>query len=348
MQKLTRAALARNLKHVLDAPAAKTESLSQDDFSATPPERPEWAIGPFTQDSALTFHAENAGTDPTGTAWYSTSLINPSLAINDTVLVMAYRASPRKESLSSRIGLATLGPGDTWTDHGIIIYPTMDNELYGCEDPKLYRHDGRWLLFYNAIFPITHADRRRYPSPGFPVGKVGCDINLAISDDLTTWRKVGPIANHHTTRLWAKGAAIVRDPRGAPVRLSDGAFQMFLSEGCNGRMVVGRSTNMTEWRFEDCQYLDPATIDGRLHEVACAVAGHHGDDLILDFLYSDRDDQFAAGQALYSTTSPTRQKALSRGGTLAWGGLVRRDGNWLIAQGWDAPIGSPELYFYRA
>jgi beta-1,2-mannosidase len=123
---------------------------------------------------------------------------------------------------------------------------------------------------------------------------------------------------------------------------------MYVSEGCNGRAMIGRSNDMVAWRFEEQPYLSLDALGGHLHEVACATTGHRGSDLVIDFFYSDADGQFAAAQALYDVASPFTQLAVTRGGSLSWGGLAQRNGRWLMAQGWDAPPGLRELYFYTA
>ncbi|WAH95658.1 hypothetical protein [Arthrobacter sp. MMS18-M83] len=46
----------------------------------------------------------------------------------------------------------------------------------------------------------------------------------------------------------------------------------------------------------------------------------------LDFFYGDADGQFSAAQALYDVNQPFTQKAVHRGGSLAWGGLLRFGG----------------------
>ena len=68
---------------------------------------------------------------------------------------------------------------------------------------------------------------------------------------------------------------------------------------------------------------------------------------MLDFFYADEHGDFAAAQALYGLDDPFTQLELNRGGSLAWGGLQKIDGRWSFAQGWDAPQGARELYFYR-
>jgi beta-1,2-mannosidase len=127
---------------------------------------------------------------------------------------------------------------------------------------------------------------------------------------------------------------------------------MFLSEGCGGRAFVGHSTDLVSWQFREQEYLDLSELGGSLHEVACAtvVPASDGaaDALVLDFFYGDSQSRFAAGQALYSVDDPFRQKELTRGGSLAWGGLLDYQSTWTFPQGWDAPAGRREIYFYRS
>ncbi|GAP55774.1 hypothetical protein AHiyo6_23390 [Arthrobacter sp. Hiyo6] len=104
---------------------------------------------------------------------------------------------------------------------------------------------------------------------------------------------------------------------------------------------------MVNWEFEPQDYLDLGPLGGSLHEVACAVVDDDG-KLVLDFFYGDPDGHFSAAQALYDVNRPFTQKAVHRGGSLAWGGLLKFGGTWMFAQGWDAPSGSREMYFYRA
>ena len=211
-------------------------------------------------------------------------------------------------------------------------------------DPKLYAVDGTFALFYNAHFPVGASERARYAATAIPMSGVGVDINLAVSDDLITWIKLGPVIDRAVTRCWAKGAVIPRSPLGEAVKI-DGGYLMFVSEGCNGQQHIGRSSDLRAWTFEPHTYIDPNPFDGSLHEVATALVT--GDRLILDFFYSDAIGP-AAGQALYSLEQPTRAPAYSRGGTRAWGGLISWHGHWLFAQGWDAPPGTHELQFHTA
>lgn len=344
---LTTAGLVRNFEEAADL---RKIHVPQEYFSARYEGEAEWAIGPFEEDASLTFTAQGQWPDPTGTGWTSSALFNPSLITDGNRLVLFYRASPTMESMASRIGMATHDADRGWADSksNPIIYPTLDNELYGCEDPKIYRKEGQYFLFYHGVFPIDPVDASAYPSPGYPLEGVGCDLNLAVSDDLQTWTKLGRVVPHSVSRLWCKGAVIPRDPEGNAIRIN-GEFLMYLSEGCNGTFQVGRSDDLINWTFEEQPYLDLTPLQGRLHEVACAAAGFDDQGrIVLDFFYRDADGQPAAAQALYHSGAPFTQIDLNKGGSLSWGGLLGHEGTWIFPQGWSAPQGTRSLYFYRS
>lgn len=350
MKPLSRDALLESYRDALTFDNPLTSVISTDQFSARYPDRADWAIGPFAKDDALTFRPTGQWDDPTGIGWTSSSIFNPSFIVRDGRIHLFYRASPRKESTGSRIGLA-VHDGAGWRDHAAnpLIFPTEDDELLSCEDPKVYAAEGRYFLFYNGIWDTRGtAEKRQYPSPGYPVESLGCDIKVAVSDDLITWRKQGLVVPYEVSQLWAKGAVVVRDLDGNAVRV-DGRYLMYLSEGCNGVPHIGRSDDMLTWEFEPQPYLDLSELGGSLYEVACAVTGHDDSgDLVLDFFYADANGDFAAAQARYHLDAPFTQRALHRGGSLAWGGLTAIEGTPAFAQGWDAPAREREMYFYRA
>ncbi len=326
--------------------------ITTDQFSAVYPERPDWAIGPFRKDDSLTFHQPAPWPDPTDIGWTDGFIFNPSLLVEGDTLHLFYRASPRKESMGSRIGIAHYTRETGWVDDPAnpILFPTRDNEVLSVEDPKVYKgDDGRYVLFYNGIWDFAGTEEaERYPSFGHPLEDIGCDIMVAVSDDLVHWEKRGIVVPYEISRLWVKGAVIPRNTRGEAIRIG-GEYLMYLSEGCNGVRYVGHSDDLVTWRFEKQDYLDLSEYGGTLFEVACAVTGHDDSgDLVLDFFYQDAAGELAAAQALYSVDAPFTQRALHRGGSLAWGGLAEFDGGVYFAQGWDAAEGSRELYFYRA
>ncbi|MFP3393483.1 hypothetical protein SB782_32385, partial [Brevibacillus sp. SIMBA_076] len=108
-----------------------------------------------------------------------------------------------------------------------VLFAPLIMEALGCEDPKVYRLDDGYVLFYNAIW-------RRED------GSVAVDIMSAVSDDLDHWEKRGLVVPYDVSEYWAKGAVIPRDEHGRAVRIR-GEYLMFLSEGCGGRPMVGHS-----------------------------------------------------------------------------------------------------------
>ena len=304
---------------------------------------PSWRLGPFRRDDSLAFRQPGDWPDPSGTGWTNGYLLNPSVIVADDRLHLIYRASPSKESLGSRIGHAVYTPETGWTDDPAnpVVHPTLPNEVLGVEDPKVYRRDdGRYVLFYNAIWPVEAGQSAATLMPG-----VGCDVMVAISDDLVSWRKVGPAVPREVSQGWAKGAVIPRHPNGDAVRIA-GEYLMYLSEGCGGQ-TVGRSTDLLTWTFERRDYPPPGDPGGGPWGGAPAGTGPDPtDDVVLDFLYRDPDGRLVAGQALYHRDDPFTQRELGTGGILAWGGLAAYRGSLWFAQGWDADEGSRELYFY--
>jgi hypothetical protein len=355
MRPITTDALRESYSRALAHENSATDAISTGQFSSVYPHAESWALGPFRKDDTLTFRLAGQWPDPTGVGWTSDSIFNPSIIERDGSLYLFYRASPRKESTASRIGLAVRDPDGCWHDSPAnpLVYPTTPAEVLGCEDPKVYAADGRYFLFYNGIWATEGTEEAiRFAPDGADPGPVGCDILLAVSDDLQTWSKVGIVVPHEISRLWAKGAVIPRDARGNAVRIG-GEYLMFLSEGCGGRTYVGHSPDMREWEFREQPYLDLTELGGSLYEVACATVpdnadGTIGSELILDFFYADDRGEFAAAQARYLVSDPFTQTALQPGGSLAWGGLLGHESTWMFAQGWDAPPHQREIYFYRS
>jgi hypothetical protein len=303
-----------------------------------------WAIGPFERLDHLTFEKTSRWPDPWNIGWEGRAIHNASLLKVDDVLYMFYRSNPRMEGLSARIGLATYREQTGWVDspQNPLIYSTLENESLGCEDPKIYRAGSRYFLFYLGVFRPSAEDKDRYGDRGYPVGEVGVEICLAVSDDLLQWKKLGSIIPRAVSHLWAKGAVIPRNANGEAVRI-DGQYMMFVSEGCGGKQFIGYSDDLMSWTFRQENYLDTASL-GRLFEVQSAVV--NDDSLILDFFYDDGSGTTRSAEALYRLTEPRRQLALNRGGTLNSGGMIKYQGRWVHAQGWDAPPGKAVMYVY--
>ena len=322
--------------------------ITTEEFGCDPKNKPAWAIGPFRKNEAMTFRKEGQWTDPLHVGWKCGFIFNSSLLEHDGRLFLFYRAAPKKETLCSRIGLAVYESGVGWKDYeqNPIVFPTEENELLGCEDPKVYRVNDGFVMFYHGIWPLSDEQKAGASVAGMPM-EVGCDIKMAVSKDLFHWEKRGLVVPYEVSQLWAKAAVIPRNPAGEPVRIN-GEYWMYLSEGCGGRQHVGHSSDLLNWTFEPQDFLDISEY-GFLYEVACAVADHGKDreQLLLDFYYRKPDGKNGGGQALYHKAAPFHQLELSQGASLSWGGLVQYQGKWLFAQGWDAPEGSQEMYFYE-
>lgn len=325
-------------------------AISMQGFCNQFEEFPNWCIGPIKKDDSLTFKKPKQWNDPTGIGWESGFLFNPSTIVHDSKLYMFYRAAPKKESLSSRIGLSIYSVEDGWVDYSgnPIIFPQTDDEVVSTEDPKIYRLEDGYILFYNGIGEVT-PDKKLLPinaNGDFPFYTV--TIKAAVTKDLLHFEPIGQIVPNEVSGYWAKGAVIPRDLDGNPVKIN-GQYLMFISEGCGGKQTVGFSNDMLHWEFKHQSYLDIGDM-GDICEVACAVVNYCEDKnaMLLDFFYCKPDSTYSAAQALYNINEPFTQLAINKGGTLCWGGLTRFNGSISYGQGWDAKSGDEEMFFYTA
>ena len=343
----------RQLKHVYEEAVRSRgkHHISMAELGKQFKSYPDWCIGPISLEERLSFKKTRQWADPSNIGWTSGCSFNPSVIEHDGKIFMYYRAAPQIETLSSRIGLAVYTRGSGWEDfqHNPVICSTAGDEVISVEDPKLYaREDGKFIMFYNGVSPVTDEILADCAATGDQAPGLVCTIKAAISSDLYTWEKIGPIVPVAISRYWAKAAVIPRDPSGRPVRIN-GSYMMYLSEGCGGKQYVGFSHNLVDWKFEQHTYLEIGGL-GTLREVACAVTHYSRDEklMLLDFFYHDKTGTQCAAQAKYSIDNPFTQLAINEGGTLSWGGIIQYDGKWLFAQGWDAEPNSEEMYFYTA
>ena len=325
--------------------------LSQLQFISLYEASKPWAIGPFSRREDLTFHKNSQMPDPTGIGWTSSSIFNPSVLIDDEKIYLFYRATVKKESLGSRIGLAIYSPESGWVDQRTnpVIYPTDVDEVLSVEDPKVYRYinettgQTEYVMYYNGAWEASEELVEKFQKP---YGNLAVDIKSAISTDLINWTKQGVVVPHEITRLWVKGAVIPRSGDGSAVKIN-GEYLMFLSEGCGDKQYVGHSQDMKNWTFVQTEYLPlPATMGKNIYEVASATV--NGDQLVLDFLYNDNNDHHSGAQALYNIKDPFNVLDFTTNSCLSWGGMSQYQGEWFFAQGWDAPRGIEEMHFYSA
>ncbi|MBP8989683.1 MAG: hypothetical protein KBG64_05630 [Clostridia bacterium] len=295
----------------------------------------EWSIGPLERLDELTFEKKTCWHGPWNIGWDSRALHNAALIEKDDALYMFYPCNPTMESLASRIGLAIYREKTGWVDwkDNPLIYCTEPHEALASSDPKIYKAEGKYFLFYQAEFPPTDEDRARYMSSSLLIGPVGTETSVAVSDDLIHWEKKGSIIFREISRLWAKGSVILRAANGEAVRINR-KYMMFVSDGCGSEhnQAIGYSDDMLHWEFHLETYLDPSPIGRRVFEVMwVAMESSESDHMIMDFFYDGGSGISCAAQALYKTSEPTKQVELNRGGTLNAGGILKYRGRWMHA-----------------
>lgn len=299
---------------------------------------PDWAIGPFRQGAVdgreMAFRQVLNWKDPAGLAdWKPRAFWNPALLEVDGRLYMLYRTGPTMEGLNSRIALAWSDDGGIrWQDYerNPIIYPTESYEARGVEDPRIYKHNDRYYLFYTAV-----QDREG--------GGLYADISLATSADLLHWEKQGRVMPRSVSKGWAKSAVIPRSPAGEAVSIDD-EFLMYVSERPLAsdkdveEQMIGRSKDLVHWEFEQEAFLEPNETITSIHEVATITTGFpDSDDMIADVFYVQPNGDWGCGQVRYNRKNPTRALAFTNYGVCSWGGKIIYRGQWLYAQGWLEP-----------
>jgi predicted GH43/DUF377 family glycosyl hydrolase len=319
---------------------------------------PHWAIGPFTigeyEGEYMIFRKELNWKDPAAPAgWKPGTFWNPTLIEKNGKLYLFYRTGPRLEGLESRIGLAWSEDGVHWQDyeHNPVIYPTEEYEGRGCEDPRIYEHEGRYYLYYNSVWDMVDRDLSIEGVWKRPDGTIGVDICLAISEDLLHWEKKGVIVPRSVSRNWAKAPVIPRSPYGEAVKLN-GRFMMFISERLHTGLddseeqVIGYSTDLVHWQFEQKTFMEPDENIRSIYEVATAVTGFPGsNDLVFDVYYRKHDNSRGCAQVLYNRNQPAKKLAFSDFGLCTWGGMIVFRDQWLFAQGWVEP---EAIYLYTS
>lgn len=109
--------------------------------------------------------------------WESYAVFNGTIIKNDSRYLLLYRAMGEETEIDTKkmrlsvIGKAESDNGYDFKNRKILIYPELEWEKYGCEDPRVTKIDDRYLLFYTAL--------AKYP-PDFNSIRVG----VALSRDL--------------------------------------------------------------------------------------------------------------------------------------------------------------------
>jgi predicted GH43/DUF377 family glycosyl hydrolase len=117
---------------------------------------------------------------------------NPGVQLQDGVVHMLYRAtnSDIKDGANyiSYIGYARLDTNTKilYDSNEKVIYPTLPEEVKGCEDPRIVDFEGSFYIFYTAYDGIT------------------ARVAIARTEDFTQYKKLGVIHNFE----WDKDAFI--------------------------------------------------------------------------------------------------------------------------------------------
>ncbi|MEM4297525.1 MAG: hypothetical protein QW815_04065, partial [Nitrososphaerota archaeon] len=110
-------------------------------------------------------------------SWEAYATFNPSVIQRAGKYYMLYRAISSSDLLKkqgssfSSIGIAVSTDGVRFTDRRCFIYPEMEWEKYGCEDPRVTYIEGKYYIFYTAISTM-------------PPRAEGIKVGVAISKDL--------------------------------------------------------------------------------------------------------------------------------------------------------------------
>lgn len=111
-------------------------------------------------------------------AFEAIAAFNPSVAVQDQVLNLFYRAMAEPDALRtpgrgfSTVGYATASlsaPSEEYLHRTQVIAPTEEWENYGCEDPRATFFEGKWYVFYTAL-------------GGFPFGPDNIKAAVAIGN----------------------------------------------------------------------------------------------------------------------------------------------------------------------
>lgn len=124
--------------------------------------------------------------------WDAFASFNGSVVKEGSQFLMLYRAMSRPRRFSgqdlrvSSIGGATSPDGSNFDHRFLFLRPNQPWNRFGCEDPRIVKVDGRYLVFYTAIGE-------------YPFTPEGIRVAVAVTDNMTTVRE-----NHLVTPFNAK------------------------------------------------------------------------------------------------------------------------------------------------
>lgn len=166
--------------------------------------------------------------------WENKNVLNPTALVRNGKIHLLYRA---QDSLgTSRIGMATSTDGIHFIKKPApILFPTNDPfQKYewpgGIEDPRVIEtEDGKYLMTYTSYDGKT------------------ARLCSAISNDLLTWEKLGPMLNSPKyVNLWSKSGAIVGKEINSRIiaQKIDGFYWMYFGDT---DLFLAKSSDLRAW-----------------------------------------------------------------------------------------------------
>ncbi len=117
--------------------------------------------------------------------WECTNVFNPSVIYHNDLFHMHYRAQGL--DWISRIGYAVSADGVQWNRlRQPVLSPIDGTDSRGLEDPRVTYLDGRFYMCYTAY-------GREFSGPKPTHAGGGILPMIAVSDNLITWERLGPI-----------------------------------------------------------------------------------------------------------------------------------------------------------
>ena len=117
--------------------------------------------------------------------WEALNVFNPSVVVHGGLFHMHYRA--QGTDYVSRIGYAVSADGVSFNRlQQPVLSPEGDAEARGVEDPRITEMDGRFYMAYTAY-------GRAGVHPDVGATATGITPMYAVSDNLVTWQRIGPV-----------------------------------------------------------------------------------------------------------------------------------------------------------
>lgn len=125
-------------------------------------------------------------------AWEALNVFNPSVIVHNDLFHMHYRA--QGVDYVSSIGYAVSADGVHWNRlHEPVLAPSSEQDARGVEDPRVTALDGRFYMAYTA-----YGRKGAYPETGTP--PTGITPMYAVSNNLVTWERLGPVVENEDNK----------------------------------------------------------------------------------------------------------------------------------------------------